>query len=670
MALSTATIAYSLDDLLGVDLVPNTATLGVRTNIPDETVVDTVGNEIRLGPTGGKLATGAGSVVVWVPGTGSNPDTWQTYFDVTYQTFVSQPSGGYARQRRTRTFGPFTITGDANLADLVDEQEVPPTYLTTVTATLDGYVDDAEDARDAAAASAAEAAASAATAVDISGIATPDGVVSALIELEGSDTQDALAASYVGKIKPATGVAATDTANVLAAFADAVTAGGGQLVAGGGVYLINQIIEFPTAVSVNLDMAGSTFKMANGADLDAVIQTEDWDTLTGTGSVEGMTRVKIANGIIDGNKANNSAGYAARFYGWAYEVKHMIFQNGSDGGLVTEWGLDRSGVDVDTAMEAFFTHIQCMNNGGDGWLHHGPHDSQIVGVTCKQNTGWGFKNGYDPGGYNGIGAHIWNMNCWNNDLGGADFEVSVVGHDVAVSAPATKAGIRIGPDSGPCVLTGMTAAGGGAGVATGIEILSQGHRVQGYVGNASIGVDLTGANACDVDVVISNCSTAIDFTGDGGVNTIRAKVITLTGQVLSSGTAGVSDTLMIECIGDVSTNIFQTPGAIKSFGNLLAASNVYAAHDSADQSGFGFMGPGGEMGLDLKGEKLYRDSAGILRTGSWFQVDGILWTGSAWDGSHLRLGSYNLWVDATGDLRIKSGAVASDTDGTVVGTQT
>lgn len=33
------------------------------------------------------------------------------------------------------------------------------------------------------------------------------------------------------------------------------------------------------------------------------------------------------------------------------------------------------------------------------------------------------------------------------------------------------------------------------------------------------------------------------------------------------------------------------------------------------------------------------------------------------------LGAYYLWVDATGDLRIKSGAPTSDTDGTVVGTQ-
>lgn len=43
--------------------------------------------------------------------------------------------------------------------------------------------------------------------------------------------------------------------------------------------------------------------------------------------------------------------------------------------------------------------------------------------------------------------------------------------------------------------------------------------------------------------------------------------------------------------------------------------------------------------------------------------------GSAWNGSMLVMGSYYLWVDATGDLRIKNGAPTSDTDGTIVGTQ-
>lgn len=42
---------------------------------------------------------------------------------------------------------------------------------------------------------------------------------------------------------------------------------------------------------------------------------------------------------------------------------------------------------------------------------------------------------------------------------------------------------------------------------------------------------------------------------------------------------------------------------------------------------------------------------------------------SEWDQNHPILGTYELWVDALGRLRIKNGPPVSDTDGTIVGTQ-
>ena len=42
---------------------------------------------------------------------------------------------------------------------------------------------------------------------------------------------------------------------------------------------------------------------------------------------------------------------------------------------------------------------------------------------------------------------------------------------------------------------------------------------------------------------------------------------------------------------------------------------------------------------------------------------------SAWNGALFRLGAFNFWVDAAGCLRIKNGVPTSDTDGTIVGTQ-
>jgi hypothetical protein len=64
------------------------------------------------------------------------------------------------------------------------------------------------------------------------------------------------------------------------------------------------------------------------------------------------------------------------------------------------------------------------------------------------------------------------------------------------------------------------------------------------------------------------------------------------------------------------------------------------------------------------------DMAGTPKTVLTLYGNGDLQLNGLWNDGLLRLGNYYLWVDATGDLRIKSGAPASDTDGTVVGTQT
>lgn len=41
----------------------------------------------------------------------------------------------------------------------------------------------------------------------------------------------------------------------------------------------------------------------------------------------------------------------------------------------------------------------------------------------------------------------------------------------------------------------------------------------------------------------------------------------------------------------------------------------------------------------------------------------------AWNGQHMVMGAYHLWIDAVGALRIKNAAPAMDLDGVIVGTQ-
>jgi len=103
--LPTATITFNIADLAGVDFDAARTRVSAATNIPDETVIDTLGNEIRLGPGKGIInADGTGSITVWTPGAGSNPVSWQTYIKIDYP----RATDGF---HVVRTFGPFTVTG-------------------------------------------------------------------------------------------------------------------------------------------------------------------------------------------------------------------------------------------------------------------------------------------------------------------------------------------------------------------------------------------------------------------------------------------------------------------------------------------------------------------------------------------------------------------------------
>lgn len=100
-----------------------------------------------------------------------------------------------------------------------------------------------------------------------------------------------------------------------------------------------------------------------------------------------------------------------------------------------------------------------------------------------------------------------------------------------------------------------------------------------------------------------------------------------------------------------------------SWDNFLYARRGEEAYDrwQVDHTA-GFHFGGGAAAPDTR---LYRNAANSLAMGAGdnFAVDGT------WNGGTLWMGNYALWVDSTGDLRIKNGAPASDTDGTVVGTQ-
>lgn len=184
MALTQAVISFDISDYAGADFDARRTKVYATNNVVGGAVIDTDGNKVYLGSGNATIAAdGTGSISVPIPGTGSNPASWQTTIHVDY------PDRNTARGRTTRSFGPFTTTASANLADLVPEQEVPAEYVTLVTAQLDAKVTEAETAATSAAASAAQA-------KSVAEIDTSDALVTTLVNDPASTTKAALSATF------------------------------------------------------------------------------------------------------------------------------------------------------------------------------------------------------------------------------------------------------------------------------------------------------------------------------------------------------------------------------------------------------------------------------------------------------------------------------------------
>jgi hypothetical protein len=373
-----------------------------------------------------------------------------------------------------------------------------------------------------------------------------------------------------GALDAATGNGSTDdTTNLQAMLAAIHTAGGGALYLPAGSYRGNLEIPWATVaanepvgkpVTIQGDGKRTVLKSVAGSN-EHVLATENFDTLQGSGDLDGNWRTTIKDLVIDGDQANNlTGGKGLALYGWQCTVQNLIVQNCREEGIHTSWGYgDRPGTGVrggfDVSMSSYFKSILTQDNISHGWLHHGPHDAIMVGIDSKGNYGWGFRSEVVVDQYNGDGAHIFNLNCWNSEDGGAYFGAGVIGYDIACSSPGGTVGIHLGPAAGPSKLSDITAGASG----TGIKVESQSHMIQGLVsGNVTNGLDIDGAFGCIFDLSFINNANAVAFTDDAGNQIIRGRVLTEDpGQTLYTTDPSLYDVIDLVMEGPATGKLMQ-----------------------------------------------------------------------------------------------------------------
>lgn len=82
----------------------------------------------------------------------------------------------------------------------------------------------------------------------------------------------------------------------------------------------------------------------------------------------------------------------------------------------------------------------------------------------------------------------------------------------------------------------------------------------------------------------------------------------------------------------------------------------------AQNAAASYAAPGGDINM-------YPGTGSVSNPSGNFVVKDTAGNGGTWNTSHLVMGIYHIWVDSSGRLRIKNSTPASDTDGTIVGTQ-
>jgi hypothetical protein len=180
---------------------------------------------------------------------------------------------------------------------------------------------------------------------------------------------------------------------------------------------------------------------------------------------------------------------------------------------------------------------------------------------------------------------------------------------------------------------------------------------------------IRGAWTLDGKMKNSAAATAGPFTGSGG---LFAAPLLRAPQI--DGKASFPDPTDAGYLTDTTAAIYAT-GAAGSRALELDGRSIRLNTGAAAYVRVNSPSGGSQVTLQLVDQLNSRtatvaNSSGTLELSGSGSGLGVKVGDGAWNGQPMRLGNYYLWVDSSGRLRIDTSTPTSDTDGTVVGTQT
>lgn len=349
----------------------------------------------------------------------------------------------------------------------------------------------------------------------------------------------------------AVGDGSTDDTVAIQTTIDAVnSAGGGVVIFPAGTF-ISQTLTLYSNVNIQGSGESSTvLKLKNNTNA-SLIKGYQFDSLTGTNGLGGISSWSIRDMTLDGNKANNSSGYGVQVYGYNFKLERVTVRSASQDGIYSEWSTDSNcppdgnNLTAEQCMEAGLSHVNVHHSDGNGITWAGPHDSIMDAVITwyNANTGIDFREG-------GGGTQLSNSHSWGFSQ---DYAYKTAGTVFINNTQAEGASIAQFQING-----WQTQITGGAvyncnGGASGITI-----------GNAT-----TSPSRLSIDTTVrDNCN--VNFVNDGGYSQINVLGYGGSSTAIASGTPATTSNLQFNAVNG------QT-GGLYSFNNNLGVGTTSPA---------------------------------------------------------------------------------------------
>jgi len=459
---------------------------------------------------------------------------------------------------------------------------------------------------------------------------------------------------------------ANDTTAIQSVFDALDTRGGGTVYLPTGNYVIQSYISIPDDTTIYGDGDGSIFRIPSGE--IAGLQGKDWSTVAArTGIVINNIRVKYAAPLTlaQGDLQSGAyKGHAIRFRNSTHVIVDRVFIDNAP----------LSGVDFSGCANVSVTNSYGVT-AGQGVVTA----TSTVGIVVSDNI-------FRPKDYvNNNTTSIYSTKRTGVDVGESSTDVTITGNVIYDA----YYGIYLRDDVERLTCTGNTIKNTTDGIAAVIETgtypLSYSIISNNVINVASrTGIDVWSTRNCvisgntvtsasnngiralsgNADLLISgNTISLCGYNGISNTNTSNVRIAILNNTCYRNGSggtyAGIYSTGDARIISNVchddSSSQLQTYGIWHNSANTPTVDGNVCFQNLTTQIN---IAAGNARGINQEGYDIKSVGATLVEVGS------------AWDSRHLLMGTYHLWVDASGVFRIKSGAPTSDTDGTVVGTQT